>query len=145
RFRIPLTARGSGGRRIPAAVLSPARLELPRIDYARRAGRPYRHLWGAGQTAPGNFPDNITRIELDPGGTARVLTWQEVGCYPGEPVFVNRPGGTREDDGVLLSVVLDTRRGHSFLAVLDASTLQELARASVPHHIPFGFHGQYFH
>jgi beta,beta-carotene 9',10'-dioxygenase len=28
--------------------------------------------------------------------------------------------------------------------VLDAANFSELARAEVPHHIPFGFHGQYF-
>jgi len=27
--------------------------------------------------------------------------------------------------------------------VLDAADLTELARAEVPHHIPFGFHGQF--
>jgi beta,beta-carotene 9',10'-dioxygenase len=27
--------------------------------------------------------------------------------------------------------------------VLDAATLAELARARVPHHVPFGFHGQF--
>lgn len=32
--------------------------------------------------------------------------WQQPGHFPGEPVFVARPGGQREDDGVLLSVVL---------------------------------------
>ena len=32
--------------------------------------------------------------------------WQEEGTWPGEPIFVPRPGATREDDGVLLSVVL---------------------------------------
>ena len=32
--------------------------------------------------------------------------WEEEGTYPGEPIFVPRPGGTKEDDGVLLSVVL---------------------------------------
>jgi beta,beta-carotene 9',10'-dioxygenase len=62
---------------------------------------------------------------------------------PGEPVFVPSPDARREDDGVLLSVVLDGRTGSSFLLVLDASSLEELARAEVPHQIPFGFHGQY--
>ena len=32
-------------------------------------------------------------------------------------------------------------RETSFLLVLDARDMSELARASVPHHIPFGFHG----
>ena len=44
---------------------------------------------------------------------------------------------------MLLSVVLDSERGGSFLLVLDAATLDELARAEAPHHIPFGFHGQF--
>ena len=54
-----------------------------------------------------------------------------------------RPGARREDDGVVLSVVLDAGRGTSFLLVLDAPTLEERARAAVPHHIPFGFHGMH--
>ena len=51
---------------------------------------------------------------------------------------------TIEGDGVLLSVVLDARSGRSFLLVLDAMSLAEIARAECPHHIPFGFHGNYF-
>jgi carotenoid cleavage dioxygenase-like enzyme len=59
-------------------------------------------------------------------------------------VFVPDPGREAEDAGALLSVVLDAARGTSFLLVLDASTLEELARAGVPHHIPYSFHGQFF-
>lgn len=70
-------------------------------------------------------------------------SWREKGCYPGEPVFVPAPETANEDDGVILSVVLDTRKGASFLVILDASTFGELARAELPHHIPFGFHGNY--
>ena len=44
----------------------------------------------------------------------------------------------------MLSVVLDTNAGRSFLLVLDAGSFEEMARADAPHHIPFGFHGQYF-
>jgi carotenoid cleavage dioxygenase-like enzyme len=57
-------------------------------------------------------------------------------------VFVAAPAAN-EDDGVILSVVLDTRQAASFLLILDASTFRELARADAPHHIPFGFHGNY--
>ena len=67
----------------------------------------------------------------------------EPGSYPGEPVFVPEPGATEENGGVLLSIVLDATAGTSFLLVLDAATLAERARARVPHHIPFGFHGQF--
>jgi beta,beta-carotene 9',10'-dioxygenase len=72
-----------------------------------------------------------------------VREWSEAGCYPGEPVFVPAPDAKAEDEGVLLSVVLDARRETSFLLVLDAHDLGEIARARVPHAIPFGFHGQY--
>lgn len=69
--------------------------------------------------------------------------WREEDCYPGEPVFVPAPDATTEDDGVLLSVVLDSRERRSWLLVLDAAGFTELARATVPHAIPFGFHGQF--
>jgi carotenoid cleavage dioxygenase-like enzyme len=65
------------------------------------------------------------------------------GSYPGEPVFLPEPGGEREDAGVLLAVTLDAVRERSYLLALDAGTLEELARATVPHVIPFGFHGQF--
>ena len=44
---------------------------------------------------------------------------------------------------MVLSVLLDAARRSSALVVLDAGTMEEVARASVPHHIPFGFHGVY--
>jgi carotenoid cleavage dioxygenase-like enzyme len=120
--------------------LSEVTLELPRFDYRRRAGRRYRYVYGAGNRVTGDFLDSLVRIDLD-GGTA--ASWHEDGCYPGEPVFVNAPGRAGEEDGVVLSAVLDIRSSRSFLLVLEASTFQELARAEAPHHIPFGFHGNF--
>jgi beta,beta-carotene 9',10'-dioxygenase len=81
-------------------------------------------------------------VKLDLEGK-RGASWYEDGCYPGEPVFVATPGATEEDDGVILSVVLDARKGASFLLILEASSYKELGRARVPHHIPFGFHGSF--
>ncbi len=114
-------------------------LELPRINYARCNGRPYRYTWG-NDLGPSGWFETIVKIDVV-DGSAQVFS--EPGCYPGEPVFVARPQAEREDDGVLLSVVLDARSETSFLLVLDARDLGELARAEVPHHIPFGFHGQF--
>ena len=72
------------------------------------------------------------------------VSWSEWNCQPGEPVFVPRPDAKREDDGVILSVVLDPNSGQSFLLILDSKPFKEIARALVPHHIPFGIHGQYY-
>jgi beta,beta-carotene 9',10'-dioxygenase len=113
-------------------------IELPRINYGRCNERPYRYVWGVG--TDGGWIDRIVKADLV---ERRSTAWFEEGCFPGEPVFVAAPDAEAEDEGVLLSVVLDGRKGNSFLLVLDARSLDELARAEVPHHIPFGFHGQF--
>jgi carotenoid cleavage dioxygenase-like enzyme len=136
RYTVPL----SGGR-VTSKVISDQTIELPRINYAYN-GRDYGIAYFAGldPADPDDFLNRLVKVDVRTGGSK---TWREDGCYPGEGVFVAAPDAKAEDDGVLLSVVLDTRRS-SFLLVLDASSLEEIARATVPHVIPFGFHGQYF-
>ncbi len=141
RYRVDL---GSG--RVGEEYLSETAMELPRIDYRGRNGRPYRFVYGSGsQLGDGeevDFLDSLVKVDVESG---QEWSWHEAGCYPGEPVFVPLPeAGRGEGDGVLLSVVLDGRSSTSYLLVLDAATMAELGRARVPHHIPFGFHGQYF-
>jgi carotenoid cleavage dioxygenase-like enzyme len=126
---------------VDATQVSHGLIELPRIDYDLIAGRRYRYAWGAGQRVEGDFLDSVVRIDTSDGSS---LTWWQEHCFPGEPVFVPAPERTREGEGVLLSVVLDAARGRSFLLVLDAQTLVEIARAECPHQIPFGFHGAFF-
>ncbi len=126
---------------VECEVLADEMLELPRIDYDRCAGRPYRYVWGTGRSPDGAFLDTIVRVDIETGESR---TWSSAGCFPGEPVFVSRPGAETEGEGVLLSVVLDAARGTSFLLALDATTLAEIARAECPHHIPFSFHGNFF-
>ena len=120
--------------------ISGASFELPRINYGRNNERPYRYTWGAGFDGATGWFDEIVMIDVDERKATR---WGEPGCYPGEPVFVAAPDSQVENEGLLLSVVFDAQRGTSFLLVLDAQTLSEVARADVPHHIPFGFHGQF--
>jgi carotenoid cleavage dioxygenase-like enzyme len=124
------------GGAVERTRLSDVPFELPRIDYGRVNGGPYRYAWGT--TVRREFFDAIVKVDVTTGET---LPWGE--GYPGEPVYVGRPGREAEDDGVLLTVVLEPDRGTSSMVVLDAATLTELARARVPHHVPFGFHGQF--
>jgi carotenoid cleavage dioxygenase-like enzyme len=135
RFRLPLDGGDAADETI--GDVTP---ELPRIDYGRRNGRDYRFVYGIGGSDERTFVDLLTKLDVHDGSA---VTWSEDGCYPGEPVFVREPGTDGEDDGVVLSVVLDADSGSSFLLVLDARTLEERARARVPHHIPFGFHGMF--
>lgn len=111
--------------------------ELGRINYVRCNERPYQFAWGVA-APPNTWVDRIVKADLEQRSH---IEWHEPGSFPGEPVFVAEPGGEAEDAGVVLSVVLDSERETSFLLVLDAQDLSEVARATVPHHIPFNFHG----
>lgn len=129
---------GSGKLRI--RDLAEGNLELPQKDYDAVNARPYRYAYGVGARSPSKsgFIDQLAKLDIKRG---EQTYWRERGSYPGEPIFVRRPNARSEDDGVLLSVVLDAERRTSYLLVLDARDMSERARAAVPHHIPFGFHG----
>lgn len=121
--------------------------EFPRINQAFD-GKRYRYLYLIDPrfpTLPGDHLDKTLRpiYKLDVT-SKKVLEWSEEGCYPGEPVFAAAPKATSEDDGVILTVVLDNRHTSSFLLVLNAKNLKELGRATVSHQIPEGLHGQYY-
>ena len=134
RYRLPLRGGEASGE-----ALAPG-FELPRVNYRRVNGRPYRYAYGNGPAREGGFLETIQKIDLDSGA---VGAWSAPGCYPGEPVFVAAPEGGAEDDGIVLSLVLDAGAERSFLLVLDARDLAEVARAEAPHAVPFGFHGQF--
>ena len=122
--------------------LGDALIELPRTNYSRVNQREYRYAYGIGvRGASSAFTDQLVKLDVR-SGNAKL--WRERGTYPGEPVFTAAPSAKREDDGVITSVVLDAGTATSFLLVLDAHTFEERARARVPHHIPFGFHGMHF-
>jgi beta,beta-carotene 9',10'-dioxygenase len=135
RYRVPLA-----GGAVRVEDLADTDLELPRIDYRRRNGRPYRYAYG-NSAVGGTFLKRIVKIDVEDGS---VRAWDADGCWAGEPIFVPRPDGTAEDDGVILSVVLDAEAQRSALVILDAATFEEVARAEAPHVVPFGFHGQFF-
>ena len=135
RFIINLTDKS-----IKHETLSSAPLELPRINYNKVNTNAYNYVYGTGTSIKGNFWDNITKINVT---TSEDNIWHNENCYPGEPVFVVKPNAKAEDDGLLLSIVFDAAKYVSFLLILDATNLKEVARAEVPQHIPFGFHGQY--
>jgi carotenoid cleavage dioxygenase-like enzyme len=112
--------------------------EMPRIAPIDET-RAYRFMYGVDRRPDGTgLFERIVKIDVT---SHTMIAWTAPDAHPGEPIFVARPGATEADDGVLLSVVLDVAAQTSYLVVLDARTLTELARAHVPHHIPFGFHG----
>lgn len=62
-----------------------------------------------------------------------------------EHVFVPRPGSSHADEGWLVGTLLDSARGRSGIAVLDARRVEQgpLAQAWLPTTVPLGFHGHF--
>lgn len=137
RVRVPL----DGSNDIQYQLLYDG-IELPRIAPAARM-RSYRYAYGQATGREGQT--GLVKVDIK-AATSR--EWYEEALYAGEPVFVPKPGsGTMsadEDRGVVLALVLNAETERSLLLVLDGETLAERARAYLPHHIPFGFHGNFF-
>lgn len=136
RFAIPI-----GDGEIEEKLLCNSNLEMPTINYKSCNGKPYQFVYGVGLNQNNANVLDISKVDTHSGS---VLTWYEEGFYPGEPLFVPRNSPVSEDDGVLLSILSDFDQECSLLLILDAKTLTEIARLSVPQVIPLGFHGQFF-
>jgi torulene dioxygenase len=113
-------------------------IELPRIN-PEYAGKLYRYAYGIHSKQKGYFADSIIKVDTD---DQSVKVWTpETRHLPSEPIFAKRPGGEGEDDGVLLTVVMSQKEKRSSLVLLDAVTLEEIARAKMPIVMGYGFHG----
>jgi beta,beta-carotene 9',10'-dioxygenase len=115
------------------------RLEMPRVP-ADRTAHEYQYCYAIDAEFPNSVNDVRPLYKIDVNAKTS-QKWAKAGCFPGEPIFVPRPEAQDEDDGVVLSVVLDLVNNTSFLLILDAHTMQELGRAEAPHAIPVGLHG----
>lgn len=113
--------------------------ELPTID-PRRGTQKHQYVYAVTNRGEATLTDGIIKLDCE---SQEVRLWACHGQSSSEPIFVSNPEGTHEDDGVLLSVVLDGARGKSYLLCLDASDLSELGRANVDGAVGFGFHGQH--
>ncbi|MCJ1434451.1 hypothetical protein MMC27_003819 [Xylographa pallens] len=114
-------------------------VELPTIN-PTYAMKPSRYIYGCCDRADSVFLDGLIKYDTLKK-SAKV--WKVHAHSPGEPIFVPDPQGKLEDDGVLLSIVLDGSKGTSYLIVLDARNLEEVGRASMEIAFPFGFHGSH--
>lgn len=111
--------------------------ELPTINpfYVTKA---HRYVYGVTDRGLSTFFDGLAKFDNQ---TQTSIFWQERAQTAGEAIFVRNPEGTEEDDGVLLSVVLDGHKGKSYLLCLDARNMKEIGRAETNTVVGFGFHG----
>ncbi|KAJ7343371.1 carotenoid oxygenase [Mycena albidolilacea] len=138
---IPATGSGAAEEVLKAErvfIMTPSESgELPTINPAYHT-KPHRYIYGVGDRRQSSFHDTLLKMDTE---TQTSVAWNKPGHTPGEPIFVADPAKTGEDDGVVLSVVLDGASGRSYLLVLDAKNWVEVGRAEVPVAVGFGFHG----
>ena len=114
-------------------------LELPTINPTYLTRR-HRYTYGCTDRLKSSFMDGIAKFD---SMSQTSVFWEQEGHTPGECIFVADPEGKNEDDGVLLTVVLDGYVERSYLLVLNAKDLTEVGRAEVPGPVAFGFHGAF--
>lgn len=126
---------------IPAAAVR--FFEFPQINPAWKGRADYRFAYGVGAPLgpgpPASLGTAISKLDVR-GGTVCAQWRGEDGGIPGEPLFVGRPGGVGEDDGVLLFHWTNPGGG-SEVVVLEAAGLGEVARVGLPAAVAYGFHG----
>jgi carotenoid cleavage dioxygenase len=118
--------------------------DFPRVADAV-VGLDARHGY-VGRLAPTGDGDDLAVFDGVVKHDLRTGTSTSVGygphCVSGEPVFAADPArSSDEDGGWLLNWVHDLDADESAAVVLDAATLEEVARVHAPRRIPFGFHG----
>lgn len=113
--------------------------ELPQVHPSRFGQAQATVAWAASLSAgaTSSFFDRTVRVNLASGEQS---VWQRPGAVQLEPLFVARPGGSAQDDGVLLVPTLTDDDAGSVIGVIDAATMQCLATLQAPQVIPFGFH-----
>lgn len=121
--------------------ISQKNLIMPQINYKDFNAKKYSYAYFLGIDSDHEYYNQLVKLDVNSGSTK---SWQADHCYPGEPMFVAIPDAKNEDDGVLLSIVLDAQKKNSFVVVLDAVTMEEVGRAIIPVHLPFRLHGNFY-
>ena len=100
----------------------------------------FRFVYGMGYSKQTELAIRLVKLNVE---TKEVVTWEESGGFTSEPVFVKAPDGKTEDDGIVLSCVINVIDQTTSLLVLDAKEFKELGRAVVQGITPATFHGMF--
>ncbi|KAF5963532.1 beta-carotene 15,15'-monooxygenase [Fusarium bulbicola] len=144
------------------AAIGGTHLELPRIAKSASMVHGYRYVYGIsghGGPSPGtsvpigrlgnglkavhcSFLSHVAKCDWETGTFKE--WWPENGeSAPCEPIFIQRPGATEEDDGIVLTIVINREATHSVLVAIDGKTFKEVARADMPQVYALGPHGTF--
>ena len=115
----------------------PIGFDLPTVPVGVR-GEVYTFAYGTGHRQIGDWWNSLVKVNVRTGATVQ---WFEEHVWPSQPVMVQSPRATREDDGVVVALMSHGLRNQSFVLVLNATTMTEIARAWIPVALPYTSHG----
>lgn len=114
--------------------------DLPMVHGAYWARQRARYAWCAGFDPAHRAPMFDRTLKLDLDGADVAGTWQRGNAIQLEPLFVERPGSTEEEDGVLLVPTLADDDAGTVVAVVEPGPMRCVAELRLPQVVPFGFH-----
>ena len=112
-------------------------VEFPYINDAYR-GLPYCYVYLQTWNHDANNAMGLLKVDMC---SEKSIGWEEKNKFPVEPVYAGRPGASEEDDGIILSPVLDSTNNSTSLYIWNAKDLKVLAIISTPITVPFTLHG----
>lgn len=119
--------------------------EFPRINDSY-AGQRSRFMYNAlARDWAFDFDFNgVIKYDIDKG-TSKSFRYGDTEVS-GEHTFVADPNGEAEDDGWLMSMIIDKASEESNLSIIDARDVEAgpIARVLMPRRVPIGFHAAWF-
>src|SRR3990167_3324590 len=102
------------------------------------AGKPYRYAYST-TAKPGWFLFNgFVKHDLETGESWSITLPD--GRYASEAPFAPKVGAKDEDDGYLVSLIIDENRGTSECVIVDAKRFEIVCRVALPHKLSSGTH-----
>ena len=120
----------------------PTRLDFPTINEEFRHSK-HCYIYGVTLKADNKHLSSTALVKKSVC-KGKDIVWMKENLYPSEAIFVPSPRRKYEDEGVLLSVVLNGNHRKSCLVIFDAQKLKVIAEGCIPDHIPFTLHGGFF-
>lgn len=113
--------------------------EFPRTNEALQGQRVRWSYHGRMAPRESMMFDALLKYDLNDGSHRAVEVPK--GWFAGEPSFAPRVGAKSEDDGYIVTTITNAAEDASDFWVVDAQTLDTVARARLPRRMPIGFHG----
>lgn len=114
--------------------------EMPNIN-SKFKGRDYQFVYGV--TTKDMYQSwGITKTNLR--DASQSMKWNAPkNHFPNEPIFIEFSNTVKEDDGILVIVVLDAEQNRSYISYIDARSMTEIGKSYLPGIVPFDVHGKW--